>query len=181
MATYVALFRGINVGKAKRVAMADLRAVFEDLGYGEVKTLLQSGNVVFTAPGKLPSKAADQIEAELRRHSGVQSSVLVIAGKEFAGIAAANPLVDIAADPSRLMVIFMSEPPKKSRIEFPDPAQLAPEVLAIGSKAMYQWCPDGIVASKVPASFWKQLEPVVTARNWRTVTKLTDLVQSLSG
>ena len=173
MPTYVALLRGINVGRAKQVSMADLVAVVEACGGREVRTVLRSGNVVFGSEGPV---AAASIEAELVRRTGVASSVLVVDGHELLRIAAENPLVEVATDQSRLMVGFTSQPPDDSIA--PDAASLAPEVLVVGEHAVYQWCPDGVMASRVPASFWKGVAPVVTVRNWRTVLRLVRLVSS---
>ena len=177
MGKYVALLRGINVGTAKGVAMADLRAVFSELGYENVETVLRSGNVVFSSPKKLPASAAVQIEDALLLRTGVQSSVLVFDEESFRDIAESNPLVDVSEDDSRLVVTFLGRPLEEHERESADIARpgesmLAPEQLAIGRSALYQWCPDGIPQSKVPARFWKQFSHGLTQRNWRTVTKL---------
>ena len=171
MPTYVALVRGINVGKAKQVSMADLAAVVDACGGTDVRTVLRSGNVVFTAKEPVAGAA---VEAELLRRTGVSSSVLLIGGAALLRVAADNPLLDVADDPSRLMVGFTSQPPDGSLA--PDAATLAPEMLVVGEHAVYQWCPDGVMASRVPASFWRQVAPVVTVRNWRTVLRLVELV-----
>lgn len=172
MPRYVALLRGINVGKAKQVSMTDLVAVVQACGGTDVHTVLRSGNVVFGSEGPV---AAAAIEAALVRRAGVASSVLVVGGDALRRIAAENPLIEVATDPSRLMVGFTSQPPDGSLA--PDAASLAPEVLVVGERAVYQWCPDGVMASRVPASFWKGVAPVVTVRNWRTVLRLVKLVQ----
>jgi uncharacterized protein (DUF1697 family) len=177
MAKYVALLRGINVGTAKGVSMADLRAVFEELGYEDVETVLRSGNVVFSSPKKLPASAAVQIEDALLMRTGVQSSVLIFDADSFREIAEENPLVDVSQDDSRLVVTFLGRPLEEDELESvgiarPGESMIAPEQLAISRKALYQWCPDGILQSKVPARFWKQFSQGLTQRNWRTVTKL---------
>src|SRR5436190_7614221 len=97
----VALLRGINVGRAKRVAMADLRALIEGLGYGDVRTLLNSGNVVFTAPRAAPDNAAARIEKALATDLGVSARVTVLTAQELAEAVAANPLLEVADDFSR--------------------------------------------------------------------------------
>jgi uncharacterized protein (DUF1697 family) len=177
MGKYVALLRGINVGTAKGVSMADLRAVFEELGYQDVETVLRSGNVVFSSPKKLTVSAAVLIEDALLMRTGVQSSVLLFDAESFRDIADANPLVDVSQDDSRLVVTFLGRPLEEEEWESADIARpgesmIAPEQLAIGRTALYQWCPDGILQSKVPARFWKQFSQGLTQRNWRTVTKL---------
>ncbi|MGH3426889.1 MAG: hypothetical protein ACRDRI_26500 [Pseudonocardiaceae bacterium] len=83
----------------------------------------------------------------------------------------------MATDPSRLLVTFLAQPPDRAHLWEPDPVALAPEVVRVAERAVYQWCPNGVLASRVPASFWRQLVPVATSRNWRTVTRLVDLVQ----
>src|SRR2546430_842476 len=92
----VALIRGINVGRAKRVAMADLRALVEDLGYADVRTLLNSGNVVFTTRRAAPSNAAARMEKALAARLAVSARVTVITAGELAAAVAENPLLDVA-------------------------------------------------------------------------------------
>src|SRR5690242_2612616 len=115
-ATHVALLRGINVGRAKRVAMADLRALVEGLGFGEVRTLLNSGNVVFTAPDTAAGAAA-HIEAALAERLGVSSRVTVLAATELAAVLAGNPLTAVATDPSRFLIAILANPSDIRRLE----------------------------------------------------------------
>jgi len=175
VATTVALLRGINVGRAKRVSMADLREVFTSLGYGDVRTVLQSGNVVFTA-GRAPGvRAVSAIEQALHASTGVQASVLLLPAADVAAIAAANPLRDISTDPSRAFVTFLSRPVDPSLVPAVDAEALAPEVMVVAEQAIYQWCPDGSLATKVPPAWWKRLDQVVTTRNLRTVERLVEV------
>lgn len=174
MATYVALLRGINVGRAKQVSMADLAAAFESCSCTAVRTVVRSGNVVFESASALDGSTAEVLEAELLRRTGVASSMVLLPGSEVQRIARENPLLEIGTDPSRLMVGFVSQPPATGGA--PSAATLAPEVLVVGERAVYQWCPDGVSASRVPPSFWRQVAPVVTVRNWRTVTRLLELL-----
>ncbi len=174
MARYVALLRGINVGSAKAVSMVELAKVFERLGFADVTTVLRSGNVVFGSSGALTVDAATSIEAAMLSATGVQSSVLLLTGAEFAAVAAANPLLDVAIDGSKSFVTFVSSLPPT--LEVPDAAALAPEILAVGTAAVYQWMPHGSLQTRVPKSFWKQFDTPVTARNWNTVQKLLTLL-----
>src|SRR5688572_11970726 len=100
---HVALLRGINVGRAKRVAMADLRALVEGLGYGDVRTLLNSGNVVFTVRRAAKSDPASRIEKALAAQLGIASRVTVLTAPELAAVVEQNPLLKVADDPSRLL------------------------------------------------------------------------------
>ncbi|MEO7123389.1 MAG: DUF1697 domain-containing protein [Lacisediminihabitans sp.] len=175
---HVALLRGINVGTAKSVSMADLASVFAELGFTDVKTALRSGNVVFEADAPLSSDTASVIERAVLAATGVRSSVLIFGRDQFASIAEANPLTSVATDGSKLFVTFLSVPSALSAvtIEEPDAVALLPEILRLGDGAIYQWMPNGSLQTKVPRSFWKQFETPLTARNWNTVTKLRDLL-----
>jgi uncharacterized protein (DUF1697 family) len=178
VATVVALLRGINVGRAKRVSMADLREVVTSLGHTDVRTVLQSGNVVFTAgrAGRaVDGGEAAALERALLDATGVQASVLLVSADDLAAIAAANPLRDITTDASRGFVTFLSRPLEPALVSVPDVDVLAPEVLVVAERAVYQWCPDGALATKVPPAWWRQLDQVVTTRNWRTVQRLVEL------
>ena len=132
LSRYVALFRGINVGRAKRVAMADLRALMEGLGYDSVRTLLNSGNVVFTAPAAATGMLAARIEDALATTLGVTSRVTVLTAAELATIVAENPLLEIADDPSRFLVAFLNDPADRARLEPLLKQDWAPDVLAVG-------------------------------------------------
>ena len=175
---HVALLRGINVGTAKAVSMSELAAVFRELGFSEVKTLLRSGNVVFESGGALPEDAASVIEAAVLAATGVSSSVLLLDRDRFLAIAEQNPLQGATIDGSKLFVTFLSSPSALSpvTIEEPDAAALLPEILRLGDGAIYQWFPDGSMQTRVPKSFWKQFQTPVTARNWNTVTKLVGML-----
>ncbi|WP_227496949.1 DUF1697 domain-containing protein [Planctomonas psychrotolerans] len=177
MAKYIALLRGINVGSAKGIAMADLRSAFEELGYTNVETVLRSGNVVFESAGTLKASAGTLIEDAVLMRTGVQSSVLIFDADTFRRVVAENPLTESSDDDSRLLVTFLDRDLDDDQVDAagvsrPGESVLAPEELAIGSRAVYQWCPDGVLHSKVPRRFWKQFPHNATARNWRTVTKL---------
>src|SRR5215831_2082259 len=109
MPRYVALFRGINVGKAKRIAMADLRTLLGKLGYTEVVTLLNSGNAVFTGDSATGSEHAARIRDAVSRRLGVDALVIVKSAKEVAAILAGNALQEIATDPARLLVVLTQD------------------------------------------------------------------------
>lgn len=199
MTRCVALLRGINVGQAKAVPMPELRAVFESLGHRDVVTVLRSGNVVFDAPdaacipdaadgvdgGGGPSAAAADvldtadlargIERAVAATIGVTAAVLVLDAATFRAVADENPLTARASDPSRLITTFLFGTPPAGLV-IPDAAALAPEELAVGRLAIYQWLPDGVLQTKLRKSFWSQFDGPLTARNARTVEKLIALI-----
>jgi uncharacterized protein (DUF1697 family) len=172
--THIALIRGINVGKAKRVAMADLKAAVEGLGYRDVRTLLNSGNVVFTSRAE-PAAAAARIATALVEHTGVAARVTVLTADELAAAVAENPLLPVA-DPTRLLVAVFNAPADRSRVEPLSKQDWGPERLAVGVRVAYLWCPDGLLASRLPEAVGRALGDAVTTRNWATVLKLHALV-----
>jgi uncharacterized protein (DUF1697 family) len=166
---WVVLLRGINVNPTTRVAMADLRALLAGLGYTDVVTLLQSGNVLVTSTER---PAVQPIEAAILSTTGVKSRVVVLSVREFAAIASANPLLDISDDLSKLVITFLDGDIVPAEVDRPSDADLAPERLVITPRAIYQWCPDGILQSKLKPAWWRQFGPVATTRNVRTVNRI---------
>jgi uncharacterized protein (DUF1697 family) len=177
MAVQVALFRGINVGKAKRIAMAELKRLFEDLGFTEVQTLLNSGNVVFEAGRSAPAANAKRIAAALGRHAGFTANTLVLDGATLRAAVDGNPFVDRIDDPSRMLVGFYLD---ADATPFESLRQESREAnFAVGAHACYLWCPDGILESPVGdilagAGFRDR----VTTRNWATTLKLLALTDA---
>jgi uncharacterized protein (DUF1697 family) len=172
---HVALLRGINVGRAKRVAMADLRSLVESLGYGHVRTLLNSGNVVFSIPGTARGDAAERIEEAMARRLGVSARVTVLTATELATIVTKNPLGTIATDPSRFLVATLKGPAARKRLVPLTRQDWGREALALGARVAYLWCADGILVSPLLASVGRLLDDAVTTRNWATMTKLNAL------
>ncbi|MES2757642.1 MAG: DUF1697 domain-containing protein [Pseudomonadota bacterium] len=168
----IALLRGINVGRAKRVAMADLRTLFEELGFTDVRTVLNSGNVVFGSPVHAPASAAAAIEEALVRRLGVVARVTVLSGGDLTAIVAANPLVEQASDHARLVTFILADGGSPELLAPLAEQEWAPGALALGAGAVYVWCPDGVLASAAAAAVNKVLGDTTTARNWNTLTKL---------
>lgn len=171
----VALLRGINVGKAKRIAMADLRALVEALGYGDVKTLLNSGNVVFTT-STAPAKAALAIERALAADLGHEVRVTVLSKTEVDALVDENPLADVADNHSRLMVSIVNDPADLRKLAPLVGRSWDPESLALGTRAAFWWCPEGVVDSALGNAVAKALRDGVTTRNWATMLKLQALL-----
>lgn len=170
--THIALVRGINVGHARRVSMADLRALVESLGYGHVRTLLNSGNVLFTSSVTAPGDATTRIEQALEERLGVSARVTVLTAAELAAVVAGNPLLAVADNPSRLMVAVLANPADRTRLEPLLAQDWTPEALALGGRVAYLWCPAGVLASRLVVAVGRVLGDAVTTRNWATVTKL---------
>ena len=172
----VALLRGINVGTAKRVAMADLRKMMGDLGYTDVRTVLNSGNVVFRASPGAGASAAALIEETLVLKLGVAARATVLTAAEFGQIMEQNSLLKEGADPSRLLVAVLADPADLSRLQPLLVQQWGLEGLAAGQRAAYLWCPAGVLASRAAAALGALLGDAVTSRNWSTMHKLSVLL-----
>jgi uncharacterized protein (DUF1697 family) len=170
--TLIALIRGINVGKAKRVAMADLRKLVEKLGYTDVRTLLNSGNVVFKSSSSDTAKAGARIEKALIDGTGVSARVLVVTAADLAAAVKENPLLKFADNPSRLLVAFLANPADLAGLQPLLKQDWGKERLALGSRVAYFWLPDGVIDSKIFAALSRKPSGDVTTRNWATVLKI---------
>jgi uncharacterized protein (DUF1697 family) len=169
----IALLRGINLGPRNRIAMADLRGLVRALGAEDVRTYVQSGNVVFRselAPAELEGSLARSIRRELR----LDVVALVRTAEQLTAIAAANPFLNV--DPAKLHVTFMASAPEPERVRRLADADFAPDELLVTADAVYLHCPDGYGRTKLGNTFLeRQLAVAATTRNWRTVTALTEL------
>jgi len=172
----VALLRGINVGRAKRISMSDLRALFVELGYGDVKTLLNSGNVVFTVTKRHTGDQAQHIERTIANRLGVTTRVTVLLGSEMAAALQENPLKKVAADPSRLLFLALRDSAVLAQLKPLLKERWEPEALALGTRVAYLWCAGGISVSPLLAAAHRIIGDAGTARNLTTMTKLLELV-----
>jgi uncharacterized protein (DUF1697 family) len=174
--TYIGLLRGINVGKAKRVAMADLRALLEALGFENVRTLLNSGNVVFSSAKAVPvTELATHIETAFEKEFGFRSRLTILSAEELAQVVEENPLGEIAKEPSRYMIAFMTDASDVKKLGPLSEKDWKPEALAVGKRVAYVWCPEGVLTSPAFDAVGRALGDGVTTRNWATVTKLLAL------
>lgn len=175
MTRYVVLLRGINVGKHRRMPMAGLRDLLGRLGYEDVRTHLQSGNVVLTSdesPAELARKTEAAIAAELS--DGVE--VFVRTRAEIADVVARNPLAKVVDDPSRYLVSFLSAKPAAAALREVKAVDVREERFVVLGREIYAWYPGGLQSSQlVKLLSEKRLGVRLTARNWNTVTKLLEL------
>jgi uncharacterized protein (DUF1697 family) len=177
MTTCIALLRGINVGKAKRIAMADLRALLHGLGYTHVTTLLNSGNAVFRVVKGTPAHHAAEIRKAIATQLQLDVPVLVVSALELNAIAAENPFAN-APDASRLLVAFAQDAQALSGLNAISNLVVAPEAFAVGRHAAYLHCASGILESKAGKALLGKAGAAVTTRNWATVVKLQALAHS---
>lgn len=176
MAQTIALLRGINVGKAKRVSSVQLREIFESVQCRDVRTLLNSGNVVFDI--KPAKKLTAKIEDAIEKNCGFSSRVMLLSDAELREIIARNPFAKIATDPSRFMIGVVREASDVAKLDAIAKSSWRPEAIALGARWVYLWCPGGILDSKLTKAVNKELGDAVTARNWSTMLKLHAMLSS---
>jgi uncharacterized protein (DUF1697 family) len=179
MSTFVALLRGINVGGQAKVSMADLRGLLEDLGFADVRTVLQSGNAVFSSPARASAKLEALLEEEAPARLGVQPAFFVRSADEWAKIVAANPFAEEAKrDPGRLVMMALKTAPSAPAVAALQAAVSGPEIIRAHGRELYITYPDGQGRSKLTnAVIEKKLATRGTARNWNTVLKLEALAK----
>jgi uncharacterized protein (DUF1697 family) len=176
--TLAVLLRGINVGRHKRIKMADLRALLEEAGYGRVRTLLNSGNVVLETDRE-PEAAARDIERAIAERVGFDVDVVVRTAGELAEVVAANPLGDVATDGARHFVVFLSAPPSPGAMARLEGQDFAPERWVLRGRELHLWCPGGVQDSPLmKAAADPRPAHTATARNWNTVEKLLAMTRA---
>ncbi len=170
---HVALVRGINVGGRNLVPMAELRDLFGSLGCSSIRSLLQSGNVAFTPSTPL---SPDQIEAAIRERFGCTVTVAMRRAAEIRAIAEGNPFGTV--DPTTLHVGFFSAAPSAAAVRGLSVESCAPELAHLRDAEVYLYLPRGMGRARLPALIERRLHVPITYRNWRTVTRLVDLVEA---
>lgn len=174
---YVALLRGINVGRNKRIKMVDLVDTFESLGFRNVRTYLQSGNVIFESDSTDATKIAKCIERKINQTFSFSVKVIIRREQELENLIKSNPFVregDVELD--KLHVIFLSDVPELKATLNLDIDKAENEKFEIREGEVYLYCPNGYAGTKLKnALFEKELNTAATTRNWKTTNKLLEL------
>lgn len=171
------LLRGINVGKFKRVGMADLRDLLGGLGYTAVRTHVQSGNAVVTGTDADPVEHSARVERAIMDRLALDVRCVVLTADEVRAVLDGHPFADVATNGSRMMAHVLSAAPDPELLAAHNPVALDPDRARLGDRVIYQWCPDGVLAAPPVGTFAeKHLGVVATARNWNTMTKLAELL-----
>jgi uncharacterized protein (DUF1697 family) len=177
VARHVVLLRGVNIVRRNRVSMPELRQALEAAGYVEIRTHLQSGNVILSS--RAPAKqVVDDVKSVIKKHFGLDITVLVRSHAELAASVRRNPLEKVATDPSRYLVTFLSgRLPGRTADELRKIAQR--ELFAVAGREIYSWHPEGI--GRTP--LWERLASRSlgidsTSRNWATATRLLAMAEA---
>ncbi|MBV8301414.1 MAG: DUF1697 domain-containing protein [Candidatus Dormibacteraeota bacterium] len=173
----MAFLRGINVGRAKRSGMSDVRHVFSSCGYADVRTVINSGNVIFSASSRLTARSVKAIEDALQKQTGISSRILVLDRDELRAVVKGNTLLRHMTDEARMMVTLMFPGVNARSVAPPAAESIAPDRLHATQRAVYTWLPDGLMHSRIPAEYWRGFKDATTQRNWRTLAKLLALME----
>ena len=172
----VALLRGINVGGKNRMPMKELAALFVDAGCDDVRTYIQSGNVVFRTGPAVGEEISSIISASILSRFGYRVPVITRTAREFQEIVRANPFVKAGAEADKLHFMFLAELPDGAHVEALDPHRSPGDEFAVIGSEIYLHCPNGVARSKLTNSYFdSRLSTTSTTRNWRTVQRLLEL------
>ncbi len=173
---HVALLRGINVGGKNKLPMADLAAMFREAGCDDVRTYIQSGNVIFRAAPALAEEIPSLISASILSRFGYRIPVITRTARELQLIAQANPFADSGTEPNKQLVFFLEDLPDPAHVEALDPNRSPGDEFAVLGREVFVHYPNGVARSKLTNSYFDSgLATIGTGRNWRTVTKLLEL------
>jgi uncharacterized protein (DUF1697 family) len=177
MDTYIALFRGINVGGNNILPMLDLVAMLEDLGLSNIKTYIQSGNVIFQSKKINSVELSQNICTTIKERRGFIVQVIILDIDELKNAIASNPFTGINTEPNALHFFFLPSLPEHSDLQALESVKKDSEQFRLIDKIFYLYAPEGIGRSKLVMKVEKILGVAVTARNWRTVSKIMDMVE----
>lgn len=175
MATWIALLRGVG-GGIRPLPMRDLVTALEGIGLKDVRTYIQSGNVIFTSTKAAP-RLAGEIERCIEKKFGFHSTTFVLSVRDLQRAAAGNPFAQADAEPKTLHLFFLAKPAKAAQLDAMNELKAKSEQFALTSKVFYFYTPQGFGISKLAAKAGRLLGVDTTARNWRTVGKLLELTK----
>ncbi len=180
MNTYIALFRGINVGGNNMLPMKELKVLVEKNGCQDVRTYIQSGNVILNSSISDPAKLAKRLSAAVSKSHGFEPRVVVLSRAELERAASGNPFAGSVENPASLHLFFLDAAPKTPDLKALEAVKTKTEAFALKGAVFYLHTPDGIGGSKLATRIERSLGVQGTARNWRTVTTLLGMLRDLS-
>lgn len=179
METYIALIRGINVGGHHKLPMKELRYLLEESGLKNVRTYIQTGNVVLQREDSEPGQLAKTIQTSIESKFGFEPQVLVLKLEEMEKAIADNPFPEAEDDPAKFHLFFSESPPEKPDFPKIRSVKKESEQFDLKGRVFYLYAPEGIGRSKLAANIEKYIGKPVTARNWRTVRKIMEMAETL--
>ena len=174
--TYIALFRGINIGGNHRLPMKDLKLILETNGCVDVRTYIQSGNVIFCSAMSDTAGLARRLGAAVSKGHGFEPRVLVLTRAELKNAVAGNPFPKASDDPKSLHLFFLAGSPKQPDLRACEALKTNSERFELKGNVFYLHTPDGFGTSKLAGRAERLLRVEATARNWRTVTTLLEMI-----
>ena len=178
MNTYIALFRGINIGGKNLLPMQELVVLLEDLGARNTRTYIQSGNAVFQSAEKDVSHLARQLTAAIKQRHGFAPDVLILGLDAIDRAIAENPFPEAEEDPGSLHLVFLLAPPEHPDLKKLDSLKAESERFHLRDRVFYLHAPEGVGRSRLAANIEKLLGVPATARNWRTVCKIREMASA---
>jgi uncharacterized protein (DUF1697 family) len=178
-ATLVALLRGINVGGKHRLPMQQLVEIFGEAKCTEVRSYIQSGNVIFRTSPAAVDGLSKYIAGKIEQRFGFASPVILRTAKQLAQTVRNNPFLRSGMPEQTLHVYFLADLPKESAVQSLDPDRSAPDAFRVFDRQIYLYLPNGMARTKLTnAYFDSKLSTVCTARNWATVLTLLKMMEA---
>ncbi len=177
METYIVMLRGINIGGHNMIKMTRLEEIFAEMNFKNIRTYIQSGNVIFESKKTDQKKLAKQIESEIMKSTGLQVSVIIRNRSEIKHVLENNPfLTNRNEDINRLFVTFLDMEPNPDDIKKAQEGNYDSDEFEVSGKEIYGFCPNGYGKTKLNTNFFeKKFKTTATARNWKTVQNLSIL------
>jgi uncharacterized protein (DUF1697 family) len=181
MPSFAALLRAVNLGERNKVSMPRLRSLVSALGYDDVTTYVQSGNVVFRGPGGKADEISAAFERAIDEEFGLTIAVIIRTAGELRKVADRNPFLADERDPKKLQVLFLDRRPPAQAKRALDPDRSPPDRFELRGRELYLHRPAGSARSKLTIDYFERcLRARGTVRNWRTVMRLAELTAELT-
>jgi uncharacterized protein (DUF1697 family) len=181
MPAYAALLRAVNLGDTNKVSMPTVRSLFSALGYEDVSTYVQTGNVVFRTGSRDARKISAEIQRVIEKQLGVTTAVILRTAADLRKVVDANPYAKDEQDPTKLQVLFLDRRPPAGAKRALDPDRSPPDRFELRGRELYLHRPAGSARSKLTIAYFERcLGAKGTVRNWRTATRLADMTAALA-
>ena len=179
MKRFIALLRGINVSGQKKIKMSELKVLFEDAGFQQIETYIQSGNVIFSSKEYSEDQLAKKISLAIKNKFLFEVNIIIITSIELDKVLLNNPFIKKKKDDDKLYVTFLSGKPSMEQIKKLEEVNFSPEEYLINGKVIYLFLPNGAGKAKLNNNYFEnKLKVVSTTRNWRTVSTLSGIIKS---